>query len=75
MNRCAKCGNVLIGRALSCMIHGDQLDIGGRAPVVESAADQRRGRLTRLDPPAAQAATLAARAGAGPHGSGRVPGH
>lgn len=40
--RCPRCGNVLIGSARTCLVHGDQLDLGGRAPALETVADQRR---------------------------------
>ena len=40
--KCPRCNNVLIGTARTCLIHGDQLDVGGRAPAVESVKDQRR---------------------------------
>ena len=40
--RCPRCDNVLIGSAKTCVVHGDQLDVGGRAPALETVKDQRR---------------------------------
>jgi hypothetical protein len=40
---------VLIGLALTCVVHGDQRDVGGRAPAQESVADQRRMRALPPD--------------------------
>jgi hypothetical protein len=42
--RCTRCQSILIGPARTCLIHGDQLDLGGRAPVLETVEDQRRTR-------------------------------
>lgn len=39
---CARCGGVLMGPARTCLVHGDQLDVGGRAPALETVADQLR---------------------------------
>lgn len=37
---CPRCSALLIGTARTCVIHGDQLDLGGRAPALETVADQ-----------------------------------
>jgi len=43
--RCPRCEGVLMGPARTCLVHGDQIDIGGRAPALETVADQlRKGR-------------------------------
>lgn len=45
---CPRCSRVLIGAARTCLVHGDQLDVGGRAPALETVADQlRSGRQRR----------------------------
>lgn len=44
---CPKCDRVLMGSARTCVVHGDQLDIGGHAPALETVADQRRQRSKR----------------------------
>jgi hypothetical protein len=33
-----------MGTAKTCLVHGDQLDVGGRAAAVETVGDQRRLR-------------------------------
>jgi hypothetical protein len=38
---CARCGRVVIGTAWTCLVHGDQRDVGNRAPVQESIRDRR----------------------------------
>jgi hypothetical protein len=47
MLTCPRCANILIGPARTCLIHGDQIDVGGRAPAVESLSDQRRSAKAR----------------------------
>lgn len=48
MRHCPRCERVLIGSARTCLVHGDQVDIGGRAPALETVADQlRRGDRRR----------------------------
>ncbi len=37
---CPHCQRRLIGTARTCLVHGDQLDVGGRAPALETVADQ-----------------------------------
>lgn len=45
---CPRCERVLIGAARTCLVHGDQVDVGGRAPALETVADQlKRGRQVR----------------------------
>jgi hypothetical protein len=47
-----------MGSARTCLVHGDQLDIGGRTPALETVADQlRRKPLDRQSPPAAPRST------------------
>ena len=41
---CPRCERILIGTAKTCLVHGDQIDVGGRATVVETVGDQRRRR-------------------------------
>ena len=41
---CGRCGNVLFGTALTCVVHGDQRDVGGAAAALETVADQRKRR-------------------------------
>lgn len=41
---CPRCGSVLFGTALTCVVHGDQRDIGGAAAALETVADQRKRR-------------------------------
>lgn len=38
---CPRCGQLVIGPARTCLVHGDQLDVGNQAPVQESVRDQR----------------------------------
>lgn len=42
--KCPRCGNVLMGTAWTCLVHGDQRDVGNREPVLESVRDQRQAR-------------------------------
>ena len=44
---CPHCGQLVIGPARTCLIHGDQLDVGNQAPVQESVRDQRVRRAVR----------------------------
>jgi hypothetical protein len=37
--QCPRCNRILMG-----VVHGDQVDIGGRAVAVETVKDQRRAR-------------------------------
>ncbi len=46
---CVRCGNVLIGTAWTCLVHGDQRDVGNREPAVESIRDRRQARGHELD--------------------------
>lgn len=46
---CARCGNVLIGTAWTCLVHGDQRDVGNREPALESIRDRRQARGHELD--------------------------
>ena len=47
---CPRCQRRLIGTARTCFVHGDQLDVGGRAPALETVKDQlSQGRGRRLD--------------------------
>lgn len=39
---CPRCGNLLFGIARTCLVHGDQVDVGGRAPMLETVKDRRR---------------------------------
>ena len=48
MTLCPRCERVLMGAARTCLVHGDQVDVGGRAPALETVADQlKRGREVR----------------------------
>ncbi len=42
MRTCPRCGNLLFGIARTCLVHGDQVDVGGRAPTLETVKDRRR---------------------------------
>jgi hypothetical protein len=37
---CPRCQRRLIGTARTCFVHGDQLDVGGREPALETVKDQ-----------------------------------
>jgi hypothetical protein len=41
--KCPRCGRTLMGSARTCVVHGDQLDLGGSAPALETVKDQMRG--------------------------------
>ncbi len=45
---CPRCDRILMGSARTCVVHGDQIDVGGRAPALETVQD-RGGRHARLD--------------------------
>ncbi len=47
---CPRCGRILMGSAKTCVVHGDQLDVGGRAAAVETVGDQRRLRAGKRAP-------------------------
>jgi hypothetical protein len=50
LTHCTRCQRLLFGSARTCLVHGDQLDVGNRAPAVETVADQihqRAGGGTR----------------------------
>lgn len=46
---CGRCGSVLIGTAWTCLVHGDQRDVGNREPALESIRDRRQARGHELD--------------------------
>lgn len=45
---CPRCDRILMGSARTCVVHGDQIDVGGRAPALETVQD-RGGRHARLE--------------------------
>ena len=48
---CPICDRILIGLAGTCLVHGDQRDVGGRAPAAETVIDQlRRDRVAAPRP-------------------------
>lgn len=50
---CPRCDRLLIGSAATCMVHGDQIDIGGAAPALETVSDQRARRAKGVNESAA----------------------
>jgi hypothetical protein len=44
---CPRCGLIVMGAAWTCLVHGDQRDIGNRAPAQESVHDQQVERTGR----------------------------
>jgi len=47
LSHCVRCERLLFGSARTCLVHGDQLDVGNRAPAVETVADQIHQRAGR----------------------------
>ena len=46
---CPRCDRILMGSARTCVVHGDQIDVGGRAPALETVQDRAGGRQARLE--------------------------
>ncbi len=42
MMKCPRCDRLLVGLAGTCLVHGDQIGVGGRAPALETVNDQLR---------------------------------
>jgi hypothetical protein len=46
--KCPRCGGIVMGSARTCLIHGDQLDVGGKPVLLETVKDQRRVNSARI---------------------------